>query len=216
MTSRAEQLIACLEAEIVKRDVLISGLEMAARFWLVDRDAMHAELAALKAKPSAGAVPDSAVEALKFYADGDHFLLADPDAWDTCSGEPMNFQHDEAGTASVEDGSIAKAALARLNPCNAQSVQVQICKLGRLGAAYDGPQTSYAYTYTDQPDNVGAMKLGRAAAINATRNHGDEIDRGLHLLLQLQAEGFGVFQIAANHTEQHLDMVPGDRQKESE
>ena len=49
--------------------------------------------------------------ALKFYADGDHLLLADADAWDTCSGEPVNFLHDEAGTASVEDGSIAKAAL---------------------------------------------------------------------------------------------------------
>lgn len=49
--------------------------------------------------------------ALKFYADGDHLLLADSDAWDTCSGEPINFLHDEAGTASVEDGSIAKAAL---------------------------------------------------------------------------------------------------------
>ena len=49
--------------------------------------------------------------ALKFYADGDHLLLADSDAWDTCSGEPINFLHHEAGTASVEDGSIAKAAL---------------------------------------------------------------------------------------------------------
>lgn len=48
---------------------------------------------------------------LKFYADGDHLLLADPDAWDTCSGEPINFLHDEAGTASVEDGSIAKQFL---------------------------------------------------------------------------------------------------------
>lgn len=52
-----------------------------------------------------------AEQALKFYADGDHLLLADADAWDTCSGEPVNFLHDEAGTASVEDGSIAKAAL---------------------------------------------------------------------------------------------------------
>lgn len=50
-------------------------------------------------------------QGLKFYADGDHLLLADADAWDTCSGEPVNFLHDEAGTASVEDGSIAKAAL---------------------------------------------------------------------------------------------------------
>ena len=54
---------------------------------------------------------DRLEQALKFYADGDHLLLADPDAWDTCSGEPVNFLHDDAGTASVEDGSIAKAAL---------------------------------------------------------------------------------------------------------
>jgi hypothetical protein len=52
------------------------------------------------------------VEALEFYANGDHLLLAEPDDWDTCSGEPSNFLHDDAGTASVEDGSIAKAALA--------------------------------------------------------------------------------------------------------
>lgn len=52
-----------------------------------------------------------AEQALKFYADGDHLLMADADAWDTCSGEPVNFLHDEAGAASVEDGSIAKAAL---------------------------------------------------------------------------------------------------------
>ena len=50
-------------------------------------------------------------EVLEFYARGDHLLLADPDAWDTCSGEPMNWLHDEEGTASVEDGSLAKAAL---------------------------------------------------------------------------------------------------------
>lgn len=55
---------------------------------------------------------DVALEAaLKFYADGDHLMLADAYAWDACSGESINFLHDEAGTASVEDGSIAKAAL---------------------------------------------------------------------------------------------------------
>lgn len=51
--------------------------------------------------------------ALKFYADGDHLLLADPDEWDTCSGEPINWLHDAAGTASVEDGSVAKQALTK-------------------------------------------------------------------------------------------------------
>ena len=64
--------------------------------------------------------------ALKFYADGDHLLLADADAWDTCSGEPVNFLHDEAGTASVEDGSIAKAAL---KPAAEQAKSCPNCKV---------------------------------------------------------------------------------------
>lgn len=51
-------------------------------------------------------------DALKFYADRDHFMLADESAWDTVSGEPQNLWCDEAGTAMVEDGSIARAALA--------------------------------------------------------------------------------------------------------
>ena len=58
-------------------------------------------------------MPDADLEAaLRFYADGDHFALGDEDAWDTVTGEPTNFWCDEAGTATVEDGSIAKAALA--------------------------------------------------------------------------------------------------------
>lgn len=50
-------------------------------------------------------------QALKFYADGDHFIKHQPDAWDTVSGEPANFWEDESNTATVEDGSVAKAAL---------------------------------------------------------------------------------------------------------
>ena len=50
--------------------------------------------------------------ALQWYADGEHFNKADPDAWDTVSGEPQNWWCDEAGTATVEDGSIAKMTLA--------------------------------------------------------------------------------------------------------
>jgi hypothetical protein len=48
---------------------------------------------------------------LKFYADGDHFVLSDEHAWDTVSGEPQNFYCDEAGTATVEDGTLARMAL---------------------------------------------------------------------------------------------------------
>ena len=50
-------------------------------------------------------------DTLKFYAEGDHFSF-DRDAWDTVSDEPQNFWCDEAGTATVEDGTIAKLALA--------------------------------------------------------------------------------------------------------
>lgn len=49
--------------------------------------------------------------ALEFYADGNHFVRADADAWETVSGEPPNFWEDEANTATVEDGTVARAAL---------------------------------------------------------------------------------------------------------
>lgn len=51
-------------------------------------------------------------KALQFYADGHHFVMHDETSWDTVSGEPVNFYEDEAGTATVENGSIAKLALA--------------------------------------------------------------------------------------------------------
>ena len=60
--------------------------------------------------PKAGA--DAVREALQFYADRGHFMLSDADAWDTVSDEPQNYWCDEAGTATVEDGSVARAALA--------------------------------------------------------------------------------------------------------
>ena len=53
---------------------------------------------------------DALRAALKFYADGDHFNF-DDSAWDTVSDEPQNYWCDEAGTATVEDGTIAKLAI---------------------------------------------------------------------------------------------------------
>jgi len=55
---------------------------------------------------------DRLVKALSFYAKQQHFHMHEPDAWDTVSGEPPNFYEDESNTATVEDGSIAKLALA--------------------------------------------------------------------------------------------------------
>jgi hypothetical protein len=65
---------------------------------LTEAHRLHAELQSLRA-------------ALQWYADGLHFDKASPDAWDTVSGEPQNWWCDEAGTATVEDGSIAAMVL---------------------------------------------------------------------------------------------------------
>lgn len=75
---------------------------------------IHEALAAAPSAPATvqgDAIKAQLLEALEFYARGDHLVLADDDAWDTCSGEPMNWLHDNAGTASVEDGSLARAAI---------------------------------------------------------------------------------------------------------
>lgn len=66
---------------------------------------------------SADPYPELA-EALKFYAKKCHFVLSDESAWDTVSDEPQNYWRDEAGTATVEDGAIARAILAK---CKEQS-----------------------------------------------------------------------------------------------
>lgn len=51
-------------------------------------------------------------DALQFYSDKRHFGISDESAWDTVSGEPQNFWCDEAGTATIEDGTVAAMALA--------------------------------------------------------------------------------------------------------
>lgn len=65
---------------------------------------------------AAGAWPAPApapgvLEALQFYADKSHFTVHDEGVWDTVSGEPQNFWEDDANSATVEDGSIARLAL---------------------------------------------------------------------------------------------------------
>ncbi|MGS8279884.1 hypothetical protein ACU7AI_17955 [Pseudomonas aeruginosa] len=52
-------------------------------------------------------------EALKFYADRDHFAEDIGSDWDSVSGEPANVLWHENEAWFVEDGSIARAALQR-------------------------------------------------------------------------------------------------------
>ena len=56
-------------------------------------------------------VIENLMTALQWYANGEHFCKCDPNAWDTVSGEPQNWWCDEAGTATIEDGSLAKMVL---------------------------------------------------------------------------------------------------------
>ncbi|WP_425327640.1 hypothetical protein [Pseudomonas nitroreducens] len=74
---------------------------------------------------------------------------------------------------------------------------IQVRKLGIHGKAYDLPETKRAYTYAEQPDNLGASRLGTAATAAFAATAGDHIDRGLLLLRELQAKGFGVFELSA-------------------
>ncbi|WEW97740.1 hypothetical protein P3T65_26520 [Pseudomonas nitroreducens] len=72
---------------------------------------------------------------------------------------------------------------------------VHVRKLGIMGKAYDDPEAKRAYTYTDQPDNLAASKLGQANVNASLPYAGDSIDRGLLLLRKLQDQGFGVFEL---------------------
>jgi hypothetical protein len=74
---------------------------------------------------------------------------------------------------------------------------VQVCKLGTYGKAYDLPESKRAYTYAEQPDNLGASRVGSALSAAIAASAGDQIDRGLALLRELQAKGFGVFELNA-------------------
>jgi hypothetical protein len=48
-------------------------------------------------------------------------------------------------------------------------------------------------TYTDQPNNVEAWRLGESC--RKARPGGDYIDRGLSLLFELHARGYGIVRI---------------------
>ncbi|MFD1557040.1 hypothetical protein ACFSHT_15675 [Paraburkholderia silviterrae] len=57
------------------------------------------------------------------------------------------------------------------------------------------------FTYQHQPDNVGAWRMGEACRKAADAPAGDYIDRGLVLLNELQAKGYGIVALAALPTD---------------
>lgn len=80
-------------------------------------------------------------------------------------------------------------------PVGAEPVglSLEVRTLGSYGKAFDLPGNRRAYTYDHQPGNVEASRLGNACQQAAAASAGDTIDRGLGLLKELQAQGFGVF-----------------------
>mgnify|MGYP006889689334 CR=1 FL=1 len=99
-SGRRNELIERLEDHARYQDVL------AAHQWADD---LRSAVAAIKER-------DALRRALQFYADKDHMLLGEPDAWGTVSGEPQNFWCDDAGTATIEDGWVAREVLAGRDP----------------------------------------------------------------------------------------------------
>lgn len=94
------------------REALDALDTLEARLEAIGAGGVSGPLMGRTAPPTAQAEVENLRKALQFYADKQHFAIAEEGAWDTVSGEPQNYWCDEAGTAMVEDGSIAKMALA--------------------------------------------------------------------------------------------------------
>lgn len=77
-------------------------------------------------------------------------------------------------------------------------LSLEVRTLGSYGKAFDLPGNRRAYTYDHQPGNVEASRLGTACQQAVASSAGDYIDRGLSLLKELQAQGFGVFEVDAS------------------
>ena len=93
-----------------------------------------------------------------------------------------------------------RAEIERLQAENAElkaqaGKAVEPLTLGIRGKAFDPPGTHRAYTYAEQPDNLGAWRLGEALVEAYRAPAGDHIDGGLGLLKELQLRGFGVFEM---------------------
>lgn len=55
------------------------------------------------------------------------------------------------------------------------------------------------FSYTNQPQNVEAWRFGEACSAAAKDPKcGDPIDRGLILLRELEAKGYGIVKLASN------------------
>lgn len=116
-------------------------------------------------------------KALQFYADGHHFTKSDGDAWDTVSGEPQNYWCDEAGTATVEDGSIAKLALAG-HPIKFEDEDATAQPAAPQCVAYAELDDAFESWLEDQ--DVDRLSDGYESWLNSVRSCWDSALRASH------------------------------------
>ncbi|KVD71840.1 hypothetical protein WI89_01045 [Burkholderia ubonensis] len=156
---------------------------------------------ATSAKQAAAALPQSVLDALRFYANGSHFNIDnDHQDFDTVSGEPVNWLYStrDDDTTMIEDGSIAKAALCGkplgfedpespvegevfgARPAAAQAVVAELARMTRMfhAACHDLGLINEALGL--DPDDGGAAPIldaiaelkGRATSANETGAEG--------------------------------------------
>ena len=119
----------------------------------------------------------------------------EPFAWTTVkANELSNFIREIDGNNSMGAGALAENIVEWIGK---QAAHPQVLEVGIRGKAYDPPKTCRAYTFKEQPDNVGAWRLGEAAQGCNSVSSGDLIDVGLGLLNHLEKHGFGVYELSA-------------------
>jgi len=96
-------------------------------------------------------------EALRFYAEGQHFIRADADKWETPSGETGNFFEDEANTAIVEDGTVARRMLMRVVSQVHDETIVTPVPMNRWQAAIDREMTTAMLGVANDHDDPHAL-----------------------------------------------------------
>ena len=130
-----------------------------------ESEMQKAALAAVQATAAKQPDSENLRKALQFYADSEHFIKADDTAWDTVSGEPQNYWCDEAGTATVEDGHIARLALSghlvRFEDDAAQPAAQQVAAYATL------PTSNYAGRVYEDGFLIGTCPLYTADQMRA-------------------------------------------------
>lgn len=129
-------------------------------------------------------------------------VSAEPVAWMTHHDEPMLFPTEDEARSYCDDDEqpipLYAAPVAAPVSADPMGMALEVRTLGNYGKAFDLPGNRRAYTYDHQPGNVEASRLGAACQQAVASSAGDYIDRGLSLLKELQALGFGVFEVDAS------------------